>query len=78
MYHAKRSSALINKIESDLSSLHSVESLKENLKLADLASLLDYDELPSSVTHNSTVLTILESHLQVEFATVIKEYHDIP
>ena len=38
VYHAKRSSALINKIESDLSSPDSVESLKENLKLADLAS----------------------------------------
>ena len=76
LYRAKRSSQLINKIESDLSNVHNIESLKENLKVTDLASLLQYDELPSSTSHESTSLSTSESHLEVEFAKIIKEYND--
>ena len=76
VYHAKRSSAIINKIESDLSCLHSIKSLMENIKLANIAVLLDYDEIPSSTTHKSTALSTIESHLEVEFAKVINEYTD--
>ena len=44
IYCAKRSSALIDKVESDLSSVSSIQSLKQNLGLEDLANMLQYDE----------------------------------
>ena len=76
VYRVKRSSRFISKIESDLSAVHSIESLKKNLKITDLVTLLEYDELPSSTTYNCTTLSISEAHLEVKFATIIKEFKD--
>ena len=44
--------------------------------LEDLAVLLEYDEFPSSV-HDSVITSFIsESHLEVQFASIISEFKD--
>ena len=78
IYCARWSSALIDNVESDLSSVNSMLSLKQNLGLEDLASLLQYDELPSSSDqsdHSGTTFSTVQSHLEVEFVEIIAEFY---
>ena len=62
LYCARQNSALIDKVESDLSSVDCIPLSKQILGLEDLAVLLEYDEFPSSVYDPVITSFISESH----------------
>ena len=66
----------MDKVESDLSSVDCIPLLKQNLGLEDLTVLLEYDEFPSSVHDPVITSFISESHLEVQFASIISEFKD--
>ena len=74
IYHARRSDIDIRKVESGLSE-GCVHSLINNLELKDLSELLD-DEEESSSTIEVKSLSTSDSHLEVEFAEIIEQFHE--
>ena len=74
IYHARRSDSDIRKVESCLSE-GCIHALINNLKLKDLSELLD-DEEESLSTIEVKPLSTCGSHLEVDFAGIIEEFHD--
>ena len=72
IYRARRSDNDIREIESSLSE-GSICSLKNKLQLQDLSELLDDEDLS---TTKSESLPTSESHLEVKFAGIIKEFYE--
>ena len=74
IYHARRSDSDIRKVESWLSE-GCIHSLINDLELKDLSELLgDEEELSSTIECKS--LFTSDSHLEVEFAEIIEQFHE--
>ena len=71
IYHARRSHNGIRDVETSLSN-GSVSSLKNLSKVQELSQLLEDEE---SATKESESLSTCESHLEVQFAVIIEEFH---
>ena len=65
LYCARQNSALIDQVELDLSSVDCIPLSKQNLRLEDLAVLLEYDEFSSSVHDPLITSFISEQQLHV-------------
>ena len=76
IYRARRSDSDIRKVESSLSE-GCIQSLINNLKLKDLSVLLDDEEEEEpSPTIEVKPLSTSDSHLEVEFAAIIEQFHE--
>ena len=71
IYCAKQSDNNIRQIESALSD-GTLDSLKKTLQLQDLSELLDDEEFSAAEPES---LSTFESHLEVEFASIIEEFY---
>ena len=76
IYHARRSDSDNRRVESSLSE-GCIQSLINNLKLKDLSELLDDEgEEEPLLTIEAKPLSTSDSHLEVEFAAIIEQFHE--
>jgi len=77
MYQARRSSDMITKIEYDLTN-NCLWSPMQKLQLNYLSDLLDDEVSLSTSTESKTscILSTTVSHLEVEFAEIIKDFYN--